>query len=75
MGIACAPGMFQSIIQDFQNNLEYSLFNIDDLLILKWEDKMKYDHLKHLKEALSQLEEQVFCENLQKSFFMQKEVK
>lgn len=57
MGIACAPDMFQSIMQDILGDLYHILIYIHDVLVLQLKNKTKEEHLKYLEEVLYQLEE------------------
>ena len=74
MGIASAPDIFQSIMMDLFQDLDYVLVYIDDILILQRQGETEDDHLKKIETVLSRLENKGFRANLRKSFFMQKEV-
>ena len=75
MGIACAPDMFQLIMNDMFGDLDYVLFYIDDILIIQQTDESEEEHLQKLETVLARLKNAGFCVNLHKSFFMQKEIK
>ena len=75
MGIACAPDMFQSIMNEILGDLPYVLIYIDDVLCLQEEGESAKEHLEKLETILGRLEKAGFRANLRKSFFMQKEVK
>merc|ERR1711884_706185 len=74
MGIACAPDMFQSIMNEILGDLPYVLIYIDDVLCLQEESESAEEHLEKLETILGRLEKAGFRANLRKSFFMQKEV-
>ncbi len=74
MGIASAPDIFQSIMVDLFQDLDYVLVYIDDILILQSEGETEQDHLDKIDTVLSRLEDKGFRANLQKLFFMQQEI-
>ena len=65
---------FQSIMNEILGDLPYVLIYIDDVLCLQERGKSANDYLKKLETILGRLEKAGFRANLQKSFFMQKEV-
>ena len=71
MGIASAPDIFQSILMDLLEYLDYLLVYIDDILILQREGKSKDKHLQKVETVLERLKTKGFKSNLQKTFFMQ----
>ena len=61
MGLASAPDIFQSIMMDLLDDLDYVLVYMGDILIiLQREGETEEDHLKKLEEILSQLEQKGF---------------
>ena len=75
MGVTCAPDIFQLIMMDMLGDLDYVLVYIDDILIILREGESEADHLEKVETVLHRLQNKGFQANLQKSFFMQKEVK
>ena len=71
MGIASAPDIFQSIMMDLFQDLDYVLVYIDDILILQRQGETEDDHLKKIETVLSRLENKGFSANLRKSFLLQ----
>jgi hypothetical protein len=74
MGVACAPDIFQSIMMELLDDLDYVLVYIDDILIIQRESESEADHLIKVETVLTRLQTKGFRANLRKSFFMQKEV-
>ena len=74
MGVACAPDMFQSIMNGLLGHLDYVLIYINDILVLQQRGESQESHLKKLETVLQLLEDAGFKANLRKSFFMQKTV-
>ena len=74
MGIALALDIFQSIMVDLFQDLDYLLVYIDNILILQREGETEDNHLQKIEKVLSRLEATGFCANLHKSFFMQQEI-
>ena len=60
MGIASAPDMFQSIMNEILGDLPYVLVYINDVLCLQEEGKSAKDHLKKLETNLGRLEKAGF---------------
>ena len=71
MGIASASDIFQSIMMDLFQDLDYVLVYIDDILILQRQGETEDDHLKKIETVLSQLENKGFSANSRKSFLIQ----
>jgi hypothetical protein len=74
MGIACAPDIFQEIMNNLLGDLDFVIVYLDDILILSSDDDSDDDHLRKLRLVLERLERVGFAANLRKSFFMQKEL-
>ena len=74
MGLASAPDIFQKVMTELFQDLDYVLVYLDDILIIQKESESQDDHLKKINEVLSCLEKKGFRANLRKSFFMQQEV-
>ena len=74
MGIASALDIFQSIMMDLLDDLDYVLVYIDDILLLQRRGETEEDHLKKMETVLKQLSDIGFRANLRKSFSMQTEV-
>ena len=74
MGIACAPGTFQSTMAELLGDSEHVFFYINNILIVQKVGKSEADHLRKIEEVWSRLDAKGFRANLRKSFFMQKEV-
>lgn len=55
MGIACPPDIFQSIMLDFLDDLDYVLVYIDNILLLQRHIELEEDHLKKIEVVLKQL--------------------
>jgi hypothetical protein len=72
MGIASAPDIFQSIMDQILGDLEFSRVYIDDILITS--DGTFQDHMAKLDEVLSRLEEAGFRANVRKCFFAEDEL-
>lgn len=60
MRIACAPNMFQSIMTEILDDLDYVIIYIDDILCLKKEGKSVDNLLKKLVTILNCLEKTGF---------------
>ena len=60
MGLASAPDIFQSIINDLFCDLDYVLVYLDDILIIQKQGETEDDHLQKIDEVLSRLEKKGF---------------
>ena len=74
MGVPCVPDIFQSIMMEVLGDLDFVLVYIDDILIIQRDGATEDEHLWKIELVLSCLQKKGFCANLQKSFFVQKEV-
>ena len=72
MGLASAPDIFQSIINDLFCDLDYVLVYLVGILVIQRQGETEDDHIQKIDEVLSRLKNKVFQANLRKSFFVQK---
>ena len=74
MGIACALDIFQSIMMDLLDDLDYVLVYTDDILLLQHHGKTEEEYLQKMETVLKRLNDIGFWANLRMSFLMQQEV-
>ena len=72
MGIASAPDIFQSIMDDLLGDLEFARVYIDDILIVS--DGTFEDHMDKLNQVLGRLEMAGFRANVRKCCFAEDEL-
>jgi hypothetical protein len=72
MGIASAPDIFQSIMDELLGDLEFVRVYIDDIIIVS--DGALEDHIDKLSQVLTRLEMAEFRANVRKCFFVEDEL-
>ena len=67
MGVATSPDIFQSVMSNLVDDMEFAQAYLDDILITSKGDFE--DHMAKVDAVLAQLAEAGFCVNVRKSFF------